>query len=122
MTRGRLKTLPPRVKTLGAKESTGGGWAATSTKSTSERGYGWAWQKLRKHILARDNGLCCACTKAGKVTLAVDVDHIVNKAAGGDDSESNLQSLCSPCHRAKTARESGGVLRPAVGLDGWPRR
>ncbi|EKQ0424849.1 HNH endonuclease, partial [Escherichia coli] len=24
---------------------------------------------------------------------------------GGTDSDSNLQSLCWPCHKAKTARE-----------------
>ena len=101
----RLTTLKPRVQTLGAKPATGG-WAATSTQSTTERGYGWAWQQLRARILMRENGLCCLCSKAGKVTLAVDVDHIVNKAEGGTDDEANLQSLCRPCHKAKTAGES----------------
>lgn len=109
----RLKTLKPRVQTLGTKPS-GGGWAATTTKSTTERGYGWAWQQLRKRILARDNGLCCLCARDGKVTIAVDVDHIVNKDADGSDDEANLQSLCVPCHKAKTAGESAtsrGYLR-----------
>ncbi|ENB3256608.1 HNH endonuclease, partial [Escherichia coli] len=27
------------------------------------------------------------------------------KAHGGSDADSNLQSLCWPCHKAKTARE-----------------
>ncbi|EIV3153601.1 HNH endonuclease [Escherichia coli] len=27
------------------------------------------------------------------------------KAHGGTDADSNLQSLCWPCHKAKTARE-----------------
>lgn len=102
----RLTTLKPRVQTLGAKPASPGGWAATSTKSTTERGYGWAWQQTRERILSRDNGLCCMCSKAGKATLAVDVDHVVNKAEGGNDSDANLQSLCRPCHKVKTAGES----------------
>ena len=101
----RLTTLKPRVQTLGAKPATGG-WAATSTQSTTERGYGWAWQQQRERILTRDNGLCCMCSKAGRVSLATDVDHIVNKAQGGSDDDANLQSLCRPCHKAKTAGES----------------
>lgn len=103
----RLTTIKPRVQTLGAStKPTSGGWAVTTTKSTTERGYGWAWQQLRERVLTRDNGLCCLCSKAGRVTLATDVDHVVNKAEGGDDSEANLQSLCRPCHKVKTAGES----------------
>ncbi|MDM7498745.1 HNH endonuclease, partial [Escherichia coli] len=33
------------------------------------------------------------------------VDHIIPKAHGGTDDDSNLESLCLECHRAKTARE-----------------
>ncbi|EHS1339913.1 HNH endonuclease, partial [Escherichia coli] len=33
------------------------------------------------------------------------VDHIIPKAHGGTDADCNLQSLCWPCHKAKTARE-----------------
>ncbi|HBT3581894.1 TPA: HNH endonuclease [Klebsiella pneumoniae] len=33
------------------------------------------------------------------------VDHITAKANGGTDDLSNLESLCNPCHRAKTAVE-----------------
>lgn len=102
----RLTTLRPRVQTLGAKPASPGGWAATSTKSTTERGYGWAWQKLRKQVLERDAGLCCVCSNAGRVTLATEVDHIINKAEGGSDEMHMLQSICAPCHKEKTARES----------------
>ncbi|MDF1596962.1 MAG: HNH endonuclease [Acidimicrobiia bacterium] len=34
---------------------------------------------------------------------ATEVDHIVNN---DDHSETNLQSLCVDCHKAKTAREA----------------
>lgn len=75
------------------------------TGSTTERGYGYAWQKLRKQVLQRDNYLCVTCKAKGRITEATDVDHIVAKAHGGTDDWDNLQSLCSPCHREKTARE-----------------
>ncbi|MBF6822601.1 HNH endonuclease, partial [Acinetobacter baumannii] len=41
----------------------------------------------------------------------LELDHIVNVARGGTDDESNLQSLCVPCHKKKTQQESrqGGV-------------
>ena len=63
---------------------------------------------MRRRILKRDEYLCVQCFKAGKLSLAKDVDHKVRKADGGtDDQESNLQSLCRPCHKAKTAAEGG---------------
>ena len=70
-----------------------------------QRGYGNAWLKIRAAVFRRDRGLCQQCRRDGYVTEATDVDHIVSKARGGADDMSNLQSLCSPCHKAKTARE-----------------
>nr|WP_252316395.1 HNH endonuclease signature motif containing protein [Acinetobacter venetianus] len=37
--------------------------------------------------------------------MATDLDHIVSKEQGGTDDMDNLQSLCSPSHQEKTARE-----------------
>ncbi|MBO1529638.1 HNH endonuclease [Psychrobacter sp. F1192] len=73
--------------------------------STTERGYGHAWRKLRTQVLQRDGHLCVACERTGRYVPATDVDHIVNKASGGTDDLSNLQSLCRKCHRSKTATE-----------------
>lgn len=73
--------------------------------SRHERGYGNAWQKLRERILRRDHGLCQACRRAGRFTLAREVDHIRPKAEGGTDDEVNLEAICVPCHRTKTAAE-----------------
>lgn len=75
------------------------------TGSTTERGYGHAWRKLRARILKRDDYLCVSCRTVGKLVEATDVDHIIAKAHGGTDDDSNLQSLCAPCHREKTAME-----------------
>ena len=45
---------------------------------------------------------CYQCTGPGPC----DVDHIVPLWAGGRHRLSNLQVLCQPCHREKTAREA----------------
>lgn len=52
------------------------------------------------------NPLCCMCQAAGRVSAAQEVDHITPLWAGGADDETNYQSLCKPCHAAKTAAEA----------------
>jgi 5-methylcytosine-specific restriction enzyme A len=37
------------------------------------------------------------------------VDHIRNKASGGDDSIENLQGICAACHAMKTATEASAA-------------
>jgi len=80
------------------------------TKTTTERGYGWAWQKLRKQILMRDANLCQKCLAEGKLVLATDVDHIKPKADGGTDDPDNLQCLCKSCHKLKSFTESNAPV------------
>jgi len=48
--------------------------------------------------------VCAACSH-WRPARGVEVDHIVPLGAGGHDVESNLQLLCPPCHRTKTASE-----------------
>lgn len=102
-----LKCLKPAIPTLGA--STGSGWKPDTVRGTRhQRGYGWAWEQLRKRILERDRHLCQPCERQGITRLATAVDHIKPKAQGGTDAESNLQAICDPCHDEKTSRESRG--------------
>jgi 5-methylcytosine-specific restriction enzyme A len=79
-----------------------------------ERGYTSAWQKARVAYL-RAHPLCVAHKVAGELVPATVVDHIVphkgDKALFWDST--NWQSLCKPCHDAKTAREDGGFGRQA---------
>ena len=93
-------------------------------KTRHERGYGHKWDKLRLTILQRDSYLCQPCLNKGKPTPATQVDHITPKASGGTDDPDNLQSICTPCHDAKTkaetAQANGHKQRPTIGLDGWP--
>jgi len=72
-----------------------------------QRGYGAAWDKLRRWVLQRDRHLCQPCLQAGRVTPAAEVDHITPKARGGTDDPANLQAICRACHATKTARERG---------------
>jgi 5-methylcytosine-specific restriction protein A len=74
-------------------------------KSRHERGYGSKWDIIRARVLTRDKHICQNCLRGGRVVPAKTVDHIKAKAHGGTDDDSNLESLCWPCHRTKTGRE-----------------
>nr|WP_240754574.1 HNH endonuclease signature motif containing protein [Lampropedia aestuarii] len=74
--------------------------------SSTERGYGSAWRRLREQILRRDLYLCQVCKREGRLTEATEVDHITNKSEGGTDEPKNLQAICTCCHKSKTAMEA----------------
>ncbi len=88
--------------------------------STTQRGLGWQWQRVRRLALERDCGLCQVCARAGRITQATEVDHITPRAKGGTDELANLQSICQPCHERKTAADEGWRVRRTIGADGWP--
>lgn len=74
---------------------------------------GRPWQRTRKRIFERDKYLCQTCLDKGlyqSVSLHGDgfgvCDHIVAKAFGGPDDDSNLQTLCQSCSNRKTLSES----------------
>ena len=50
-----------------------------------------------------------ACKLAGRITPARDVDHVINKAAGGTDDPGNLQALCKPCHDGAKQRQDNAA-------------
>lgn len=94
----RPPSLNSRSPTPGPRKS----WETTRT-SRHARGYGWDWEKKRAALLKREP-ICRACRSRGRAVVATDVDHILDKALGGSDDEDNLQPLCGPCHKAKTAQ------------------
>ncbi|MGF1601341.1 MAG: HNH endonuclease [Thermosynechococcaceae cyanobacterium] len=57
--------------------------------------------EVREYVLARDGHQCQSC---GKLHLPLEVDHIIPLAKGGMNDLSNLQTLCQPCNRHKSAR------------------
>lgn len=67
--------------------------------------YGAGWKKLSEWFKRR-NPLCAECMRQGRATEAFDVDHVVPKRLGGTDELANLQSLCRPCHKAKTVADA----------------
>lgn len=86
-------------------QRTEGKFADPYRGSRHERGYGSEWDKKRRQILERDHRLCQPCLRVGLIAAARQVDHIVPKESGGTDDDENLQSICIPCHKAKTALE-----------------
>lgn len=97
-----------------------GSFADRSRGTRHERGYGGTWEKTRERILRRDNGLCQECLRNGVLTSVGDkpysawCDHIIPKAEGGTDDDTNLQTLCRSCHQKKTdAEKARGVARAA---------
>ena len=73
--------------------------------------YGRAWKRIRDRFI-KVNPLCEECKRKGKLTKAQEVHHILPLARGGTHDESNLMSICTPCHSSITAREG----------DRWGRR
>lgn len=76
------------------------------------------WQRVRARQLAR-RPLCETCDQP-----ALDVHHIVARAAGGAVFDpANLKSLCRPCHSRVTAKERTGraYIAAGCGPDGYPR-
>lgn len=93
----KLQRLQPRLQAVKPAQS-----VELKKNWGSGRG-GRPWRRLKAKIHLRDLYTCQCC---GLVTMQLELDHIVNVAQGGTDDESNLQSLCPPCHLKKTQKES----------------
>jgi 5-methylcytosine-specific restriction enzyme A len=63
---------------------------------------------MRRTVLDEEP-LCRACLgkEPPQYVPSTIADHIRPKAEGGTDERDNYQGICGPCHRDKTARESG---------------
>ena len=71
----------------------------TCRGSSSKRGYGRDWQKVRAAKLAEEP-LCRVCLSQGRVTEANEVHHKqpISKRPDLRLTQSNLVSLCQSCH------------------------
>lgn len=54
---------------------------------------------LKQYIWTRDEGRCRACGS----TMELQYDHIIPLKMGGSNNAENLQILCGPCNRSKSA-------------------
>jgi 5-methylcytosine-specific restriction protein A len=59
------------------------------------------WKRIRGIVIRRDGFACVKCGSLGPL----EVDHILPVAKGGSWEPTNLQTLCSPCHKEKTLAE-----------------
>lgn len=109
-----LATLQPAVRMLG-RESDPGQIARRKVYHSSR----WVY-RIRPAKLRRDP-LCQCCKAAGRVTAATEVDHLVPLSQGGDAwAQSNLCSLCKPCHSRKTqCEQSGQAFDPVAPSAPW---
>ena len=98
----KISSLKSRFTPVDSRKVSKLAGAASTDSWGSGRG-GRPWRRKRAAILVRDNYTCRVC---GLITKDLEVDHIVNVAQGGTDDDENLQAICIPCHKAKTARES----------------
>src|SRR5262245_39488172 len=73
-------------------------YEATRRPSVTER-YGGDWSMKRRRTLARDP--VCPCG----LEPSIEVDHVIARADGGSNDESNLRGIGARCHAEKSARE-----------------
>jgi 5-methylcytosine-specific restriction protein A len=90
-----------------------------STLKEANRTRGRKWMQIRASILSA-NPLCVICKAKGIIKQATQVDHIQAITNDGTDDNDNLQSICTECHKIKTAQDLGQTPRSHIGPDGWP--
>lgn len=94
----KLQTLKPRLAVVPL--------VRVSTITTDTQRMRGRRLQARNHRFLAEHPLCACCARQGRTTAAAEVDHKVPLHEGGQDVESNLQGLCIPCHKAKSAREA----------------
>jgi len=82
-------------------------WAKDDEKrgNSSERGYNWNWRKVRNNKLSI-NPLCARCKMKGLVVVARLVHH--KDRDSSNNADTNLESLCIPCHEDEHREERKG--------------
>ncbi len=58
--------------------------------------------RLRHEVFRRDGFRCSQCGHDASDGVKLEVDHVVPHSLGGDDSISNLQTLCNRCNAGKS--------------------
>jgi 5-methylcytosine-specific restriction protein A len=62
--------------------------------------------RVRLRVFDRDKGICqCGCTRKIRPGDKWETDHIVAIINGGENRETNLQTLLEQCHDIKTGRD-----------------
>jgi 5-methylcytosine-specific restriction protein A len=80
-------------------------WAKDSRAKDKRIITGRHLQQARQELFDSDP-LCAICKAHGRLTLAVERDHVIPLCEDGPDEAENTQGLCLDCHKAKTQAES----------------
>lgn len=62
--------------------------------SSTQRGYGYQWQKLSTMLRARQPW----CELCGSRDRNLTVDHVIPQSLGGTNELGNLRVICTDCH------------------------
>lgn len=76
-----------------------------SARQTGKRGSTRAWRKLRDEVLARDGWECYICKG-----VANQVDHLIPKAKGGQDTLENTAAICQACNLKKSDKSGNELM------------
>jgi 5-methylcytosine-specific restriction endonuclease McrA len=75
----------------------------------------------RRNLMLRDGYTCQYCSRRRPVR-ELDIDHVLPRSRGGEDSWTNLVTACQPCNRRKgrrTPAEANMPLRKRPGAPRW---
>lgn len=107
-----MPSRPPNLKPSAKRQA----FTRPRNQTTTERGYGWDHQQMRKRVLTEEP-LCrlCLAMVPPRYTASYFADHIIPLHEGGAGDRSNYQALGLPrakhpqgcdCHDLKTQAEA----------------
>jgi 5-methylcytosine-specific restriction endonuclease McrA len=67
----------------------------------------------RRNVMLRDGFQCQYCTRRAPATF-LDIDHVLPRSRGGEDSWTNLVTACQPCNRRKGRRTPQEASMPLM--------
>lgn len=102
-----LPVLQSRIKPLSPRRM-------NVLQGENRRISGRARVNLKRRIWQRDGGRCCLCGRVADLCDS-ELDHRIALQFGGGNEEANLWTLCTECHRLKSAREmASGMPDPRL--------
>lgn len=96
----RLRSLRDEGRVNGKKIAASRVWFTGGAPEPTDRIDGVEWEEKRHQTLTRDDYTCQECG-ADVSKTGIEIHHKTPLAGGGDNSLSNLETLCPDCHNGK---------------------
>jgi len=96
----RLRSLRDEGRVNGKKIAASRVWFTGGAPEPTDRIDGVEWEEKRRQTLTRDDYTCQECG-ADVSKTGIEIHHKTPLAGGGDNSLSNLETLCPDCHDGK---------------------